>query len=253
MEYGICNLAVVPLRAEPNDRSEMVSQVLFGEAFEILEWKDKWVQITTAYDNYTGWIDRLQFVMLAHLAYKRLLQTPPPVTFGAVTQAWKIIDNTVVHLPAGASLAFLEGTTSYIGNQKFEIIGTIGDTNSILNIAKTFLNAPYLWGGRTHFGIDCSGFTQVVYKLRGIALKRDASQQAEQGELVDSVLKAKPGDLAFFNNPEGRITHVGIIMGGGKIIHASGKVKIDSIDTEGIYSEELKRHTHRLKAVKRYF
>ncbi|MGY4536865.1 hypothetical protein ACVW0P_001279 [Mucilaginibacter sp. UYNi724] len=253
MEYGICNLAIVPLRAEPNDRSEMVSQVLFGEAFEILEWKDKWVQITTAYDNYTGWIDRLQFVMLAHLAYKRLLQTPPPVTFGAVTQAWKIIDNTVVHLPAGASLAFLEGTTSYIGNQKFEIIGTIGDTNSILNIAQTFLNAPYLWGGRTHFGIDCSGFTQVVYKLRGIVLKRDASQQAEQGELVDSVLKAKPGDLAFFNNPEGRITHVGIIMGGGKIIHASGKVKIDSIDTEGIYSEELKRHTHRLKAVKRYF
>lgn len=253
MEYGICNLAVVPLRAEPNDRSEMVSQVLFGEAFEILEWKDKWVQITTAYDNYTGWIDRLQFVMLAHLAYKRLLQTPPPVTFSAVTQAWKIIDNTVVHLPAGASLAFLEGTTSYIGNQKFEIIGTIGDTNSILNIAQTFLNAPYLWGGRTHFGIDCSGFTQVVYKLRGIALKRDASQQAEQGELVDSVLKAKPGDLAFFNNPEGRITHVGIIMGGGKIIHASGKVKIDSIDTEGIYSEELKRLTHRLKAVKRYF
>ncbi|MEB0263326.1 MULTISPECIES: NlpC/P60 family protein [unclassified Mucilaginibacter] len=252
MEYGICNLSVVPLRAEPNDRSEMVSQVLFGEAFEILEWKDKWVQITTAYDNYTGWIDRLQFVMLGHLAYKRLVQTPPPVTFSAVTQAWKIIDNTVVHLPAGASLAFLEGTTSYVGNQKFEIIGTIGDTNSILNIAQSFLNAPYLWGGRTHFGIDCSGFTQVVYKLRGIALKRDASQQAEQGELVDSVLKAKPGDLAFFNNPEGRITHVGIIMGGGKIIHASGKVKIDSIDTEGIYSEELKRHTHRLKVVKRY-
>ncbi|MCO5934483.1 C40 family peptidase [Mucilaginibacter sp. RB4R14] len=252
MEYGICNLSVVPLRAEPNDRSEMVSQVLFGEAFEILEWKDKWVQITTAYDNYTGWIDRLQFVMLGHLAYKRLVQTPPPVTFSAVTQAWKIIDNTVIHLPAGASLAFLEGTTSYIGNQKFEIIGTIGDTNSILNIAQSFLNAPYLWGGRTHFGIDCSGFTQVVYKLRGIALKRDASQQAEQGELVESVLKAKPGDLAFFNNPEGRITHVGIIMGGGKIIHASGKVKIDSIDTEGIYSEELKRHTHRLKVVKRY-
>ncbi len=252
MEYGICNLSVVPLRAEPNDRSEMVSQVLFGEAFEILEWKDKWVQITTAYDNYTGWIDRLQFVMLGHLAYKRLLQTPPPVTFSAVTQAWKIIDNTVVHLPAGASLAFLEGTTSYVGNQKFEIIGTIGDTNSILNIAQSFLNAPYLWGGRTHFGIDCSGFTQVVFKLRGIALKRDASQQAEQGELVESVLKAKPGDLAFFNNPEGRITHVGIIMGGGKIIHASGKVKIDSIDTEGIYSEELKRHTHRLKVVKRY-
>lgn len=253
MEYGICNLAVVPLRAEPSDRSEMVSQVLFGEAFEILEWKEKWVQITTAYDNYTGWVDRLQVTTVGHLAYKRLLQNPPPVTFRAVTQAWKIFDNTIVYLPAGASLAFLEGTTSYIGSEKFEIIGEIGETNSIMNIAQSFLNAPYLWGGRTHFGIDCSGFTQIVYKMKGIALKRDASQQVEQGELVDSVLKGKPGDLAFFNNPEGRITHVGIIMGGGQIIHASGKVKIDKIDTEGIYSEELKRYTHRLKAVKRYF
>ncbi|RYY20695.1 MAG: SH3 domain-containing protein, partial [Sphingobacteriaceae bacterium] len=93
MEYGICNLAVVPLRAEPSDRSEIVSQVLFGEAFEILEWKEKWVQVATALDSYTGWIDRLQVVMLGHLAYKRLVQHPPPVTYRAVTQAWKIIDN----------------------------------------------------------------------------------------------------------------------------------------------------------------
>ena len=253
MEYGICNLAVVPMRAEPSDRSEMVSQILFGEAFEILEWKDKWVQVTTALDNYTGWIDRLQVVMLGHLAYKRLLQTPAPVSFRAVTQAWKIFDNTVVYIPAGSSLAFLEGTTSYIGDQRFEIIGEVGETDSVSNIARSFLNAPYLWGGRTHFGIDCSGFTQIVYKLKGIHIKRDASLQAQEGIVVDSVLKAVPGDLAFFNNDEGRITHVGIILGAGQIIHASGKVKIDSIDTQGIYSEELKRYTHRLKTIKRYF
>lgn len=253
MEYGICNLAVVPLRAEPSDRSEMVSQVLFGEAFEILEWKDKWVQITTAIDNYTGWIDRLQVVMLGHLAYKRLLQNPAPVTYRAITQAWKIIDNTVIYLPAGSSLAFLEGTTSYIGDQRYDIIGEIGETDSIANVARSFLNSPYLWGGRTHFGIDCSGFTQIVYKLQGINLKRDASMQAQEGTAVDSVLTAKLGDLAFFNNDEGRITHVGIILGAGKIIHASGKVKIDSIDTQGIYSDELKRYTHRLKIIRRYF
>jgi hypothetical protein len=253
MEYGICNLAVVPLRAEPSDRSELVSQVLFGEAFEILEWKEKWVQITTATDNYTGWIDRLQFTMLGHLAYKRLLQSPPPLTYRAVTQAWKINDNSILYLPAGSSLAFLEGTTSYIGNQKFEIIGEIGEEDTIANIARSFLNSPYLWGGRTHFGIDCSGFTQVVYKLRGISIKRDAALQAEDGEFVDSILKAKLGDLAFFNNEEGRITHVGIVLGGGQIIHASGKVKIDSVDTQGIYSEEFKRYTHKLKIVKRYF
>jgi hypothetical protein len=253
MEYGICNLAVVPLRAEPSDRSEMVSQVLFGEAFEILEWKDKWVQIITALDSYTGWIDRLQVVMLGHLAYKRLLQTPAPVTYRAVTQAWKIADNTVIYLPAGSSLAFLEGTTSYIGDQRYDIIGEIGEIDSVANVARSFLNAPYLWGGRTHFGIDCSGFTQIVYKLKGISIKRDASMQAQEGIAVDSLLTAKPGDLAFFNNDEGRITHVGIVLGAGKIIHASGKVKIDSIDTQGIYSDELKRYTHRLKVIRRYF
>jgi hypothetical protein len=252
MEYGICNLAVVPLRAEPSDRSEMVSQVLFGEAFEILEWKDKWVQITTALDSYTGWIDRLQVVMLGHLAYKRLQQTLPPVTYRPITQAWKIVDNSVVFLPAGSSLAFLEGTTSYIGNERFEIIGEIGETNNISNIAQSFLNAPYLWGGRTHFGIDCSGFTQIVYKMKDVFLRRDASLQAQDGTSVDSILKAKPGDLAFFNNDQGLITHVGILLGAGKIIHASGKVKIDLIDTQGIYSEELKRYTHRLKIIKRY-
>jgi hypothetical protein len=252
MEYGICNLAVVPLRAEPIERSEMVSQVLFGESFEILEWKDKWVQITTATDNYTGWIDRLQLSMLGHLAYKRMLQTPPPLTYRAITQAWKISDNSIIYLPAGSSLAFLEGTTSYIGNQKFEIIGEIGQTDTITNIAQSFLNVPYLWGGRTHFGIDCSGFTQAVYRLRGITLRRDASLQAEDGTLIDSVLKSKLGDLAFFEGSEERITHVGIILGNGKIIHASGKVKVDFLDAQGIYSEELKRYTHKLKVIKRY-
>ena len=253
MEYGICNLAIVPLRAEPSDRSELVSQLLFGEAFEITEWTEKWAKITTAADNYIGWVDRLQFTMLGHMAYKRLLQTRAPLTYKAITQAWKIIDNSVLYLPAGSSLAFLEGTTSYIGNQRFEIIGEIGETDNIANIAKSYLNAPYLWGGRTHFGIDCSGFTQVVYKLRGIQLNRDASQQAEQGTLVETLSKAKLGDLAFFDNAEGKITHVGILINNGQIIHASGKVKIDTIENKGIYSEELKRYTHNLKLIKRYF
>jgi len=252
MEYGICNLAIVPLRAEPSDRSELVSQLLFGEAFEITEWKEKWAKIVTAYDNYTGWVDRLQFTMLGHMAYKSLQQSPAPLTYRAVTQAWKISDNTVLYLPAGSSLAFLEGTTSYVGNQKFEIIGEIGEKDHLANFASSYLNAPYLWGGRTHFGIDCSGYTQVVFRLCGIKLLRDASLQAEQGTMVETLSQSKLGDLAFFNNPEGRITHVGILLNGGQIIHASGKVKIDTIDNEGIYSEELKRYTHKLNVIKRY-
>jgi hypothetical protein len=253
MEYGICNLAIVPMRAEPSDRSEMVSQLLFGEAFEVTEYNNKWAKILTAIDGYAGWIDRLQFAPLGHIAHKDLLRQPAPLTYRAVTQAWKIQDNSIVYLSAGSSLAFLQGTTSYVGNQKFEIIGEIGETDHIANIARSYLNAPYLWGGRTHFGIDCSGFTQVVYRLCGHIIKRDASMQATEGKQVENLAQTKLGDLAFFNNPDGKITHVGIILNNGQIIHASGSVKIDMIDNEGIWSEELKRYTHKLNSIKRYF
>ncbi len=251
MEYGICNLAIIPLRAEPSDRSEQVSQILFGEAFEILEWKERWVRVRTDLDNYEGWIGRLQFTMLGHIAYRSLKQVPPPITYRAVTQAWKKPDNTVLYLPVASSLVFLKGTTCHINNEKFEIIGEIGETEPIDITAKSFLNTPYLWGGRTHYGIDCSGLTQTVYRLQGIDLRRDAWMQAEQGETVDFLSEAKLGDLAFFDNEEGRITHVGILFGNGYIIHASGKVKIDSIDMQGIYSEDQRRHTHKLRIIKR--
>src|SRR5580698_3127875 len=187
MEYGICNLSIIPLRAAANEQSEQVSQVLFGEIFEIKEWKDHWVKIVTAYDNYTGWIGRLQFIMLGHLAFKRFKQTPPPLTYRPVTQAWKIANNSILYLPIGSSLAFLEGTTCHIGDEQFEIIGEIGETENLVVTATSFLNVPYLWGGRTHFGIDCSGFTQAVFKLFGVDIKRDASQQAEQGKPVESL------------------------------------------------------------------
>lgn len=251
MEYGICNLATIPLRAEASDTSEQVSQVLFGEMFEILEWKEKWVRIITSYDNYPGWIGRLQFIMVGHLAYRRFKQTPPPLTHRAVTQAWKIANNSILYLPIGSSLAFLEGTTCNMGDERFEIIGEIGENENLAVTAMSFLNAPYLWGGRTHFGIDCSGFTQAVYKLQGLQLLRDASQQATQGASVDSLNETKLGDLAFFENSEGKVVHVGIMLNHDKIIHASGKVKIDSIDEKGVYSEEMKRYTHKLTSVKR--
>jgi hypothetical protein len=251
MEYGICNLAVIPLRAEASDRSEQVSQILFGETFEILEWTERWAKVITTNDNYEGWIGRLQLAMLGHIAYKTLKQDPAPITYRAVTQAWKKPDNSVLYLPVGSSLAFLKGTTCQINNEQFEIIGEIGGTESFDITAKSFLNTPYLWGGRTHYGIDCSGFTQAVFKLRGIDLKRDAWMQAEQGAVVDFLAEAKLGDLAFFDNAEGKITHVGIMLNNEQIIHASGRVKIDHIDGQGIYSEELKRYTHKLRIIKR--
>jgi len=252
MEYGICNLAVIPLRAEPTERSEQVSQILFGEAFEITEWQERWVKVITATDNYEGWIGRLQFTTLGHIAYKTLQQNPAPITYRAVTQAWKKPDNSILYLPVGSSLVFLKGTTCHINNEKFEIIGEIGETEAIDITAKSFLNTPYLWGGRTHYGIDCSGFTQAVFKLQGIHLRRDASMQAEQGETVNFISEAKLGDLAFFDNEEGRITHVGIMLNSGQIIHASGRVKIDPIDSQGIFSDDQKRYTHKLRIIKRF-
>jgi len=251
MEYGICNLAVIPLRAEASDKSEQVSQILFGEAFEIAEWTERWVRVITANDSYEGWIGRLQFVMLGHIAYENLKNNPPPITRRAVTQAWKKSDNSVLYLPVGSSLVFLKGITSQIDNEQFEIIGEIGGTESLDITAKSFLNTPYLWGGRTHYGIDCSGFTQTVFKLQGIYLKRDAWMQAEQGVVIDFLAEARLGDLAFFDNEQGRITHVGIMLNNEHIIHASGRVKVDRIDSQGIYSEELKRYTHKLRIIKR--
>lgn len=252
MEYGICNLSVIPLRAEPAELSEMVSQVLFGEAFEILEWREKWVKIVTNIDNYTGWIGRTQFAMLGHVAWQQLQREKPQLSYGAVTQAWKKSDNTVLYLPIGSSMTFMEGNTCRIGNEKFEILGPKGDIETFQVTAKSFLNAPYLWGGRTHFGIDCSGFSQAVFRLHGINIKRDASQQAQQGRSVENIKKAQLGDLAFFINENDKITHVGIMLNKTQIIHASGRVKIDSIDEKGIYSEELKRYTHKLYSIRRF-
>jgi len=241
------------MRADADERSEQVSQLLFGEAFEILEWKENWVRIIAAHDGYKGWIARLQFAMLGHMAYQQLINNPPKLTYRPITQAWKIKDNSVLYLPAGSSLAFLNGTTCYMDREKFEIIGQIGENENIDVLARTYINTPYLWGGRTHFGIDCSGFTQIIYRMKGIALKRDASLQAEQGQTVGSLAEARMGDLAFFHNTAGKITHVGILLNGEQIIHASGKVKIDGIDDTGIYSDDLKRYTHQLSSIRRFF
>ena len=251
MEYGICNLAIVPLRAEPSSRAEMVSQILFGEVFEIMERKDEWIRIITTLDGYEGWLNYLQYISLSPAAYKKHQQKKVPLTYRPVTQAWKTADNSVVYLPVASSLSFLEGTICHIGSEYFEIIGEIGAKEDIADTAKSFLNAPYLWGGRTHMGIDCSGFVQAVYRLQGIILKRDAYLQAEQGQTVDFLQSAKLGDLAFFDNGQGHIIHVGMMLNNSQIIHASGRVKIDKIDDQGIFSGDLQKYTHKLRIIKR--
>jgi cell wall-associated NlpC family hydrolase len=252
MQYGISTLAIIPLRAEAGERSEMVSQLLFGETYQIMEWQEKWVKILTAFDNYEGWISRVQVSLINDEDYLTLQETPPTLTTQPLTIANKQTDNSLLYLPAGSSLPFYENGSSWIGNEVFGV-NDVGEAEKfIIATAKTYLNTPYLWGGRTHFGIDCSGFAQTVFKQHSIRIRRDASQQAEQGTVVDFLHSAQAGDLAFFDNTEGRIVHVGIMLDNEHIIHASGRVKIERIDDQGIYSDELKKHTHNLRIIKRY-
>jgi gamma-D-glutamyl-L-lysine dipeptidyl-peptidase len=253
MEYGIGNLAIAPLRAEGSERSEMVSQVLFGETFIINEWQENWVNITTTYDNYTGWIGKLLFKQISEAEFNDINKSKWPVTNSAVTWAFKKPEMALLYLPFGCTLPSFGGNECAIGDDHYlvpEMDEEVEDT--LIETAMQFLNTPYLWGGRTHFGIDCSGFTQAVFKLHGYQLNRDASQQVLQGEEV-SLGQAKAGDLAFFKNAEGKIIHVGILLGEDEIIHASGKVKIEQVDEQGIYSPEQGKHTHQLASVRRYF
>ncbi len=250
--FGICNLAIIPLRAEPNDRSEIVSQVLFGEHFEVLEELKQWRRIRMQYDDYEGWVDSKQFQTISEAAYQTLSKEPI-ILNGDLIDYISAPNNTLLPIPLGASLSFLSHND--INTAQFQFEGTktsgIQDKSKLINTAFLYLNAPYLWGGKTPFGIDCSGFTQMVYKLNGYHLFRDASQQAGQGEALSFIEESEPGDLAFFDNEEGSIIHVGIIMENNYIIHASGKVRIDRLDHLGIFNPETQKHTHKLRVIKK--
>lgn len=250
--FAICNLAIIPLRAEPSDRSEIVSQVLFGEHFEVLVVDKQWSRIKLQYDNYEGWVDTKQYQLISENSYKQLSKDAIILSSDLVEYV-STPNNILIPIPLGASLSFLNHSEINTENFDFEgmrVSGVKAKTD-IINTAFMYLNAPYLWGGKTPFGIDCSGFTQMVYKLNGYTLLRDASQQSTQGEALSFIEESETGDLAFFDNEEGNIIHVGIIMDNNYIIHASGKVRIDRLDHLGIYNAELNKHTHRLRVIKK--
>lgn len=250
--FGICNLAIIPLRFEPNDRSEIVSQVLFGEHFKILETQKQWSKIKLQYDGYEGWIDSKQCQIISTEQFD-LLSNAPIVLNADLIDYITAPANLLMPIPLAASLSFLNHEA--INCSKFDFEGTtttgIKDKNNLIQTSFLYLNAPYLWGGKTPFGIDCSGFTQMVYKLNGYKLLRDASEQAMQGEPLSFIEESEPGDLAFFDNDEGKIIHVGIMMENNYIIHASGKVRIDRLDHLGIYNGEINKHTHKLRVIKK--
>ena len=250
--YGICNLAIIPLRIEPSDRSEIVSQVLFGEHFEVLETQKQWAKIKLQFDNYEGWIDVKQYQQIIETDYVNLSKEAIILNSDLIEYI-TAPNNLLMPIPLGASVSFLSHTTINTSNYEFEGMKISGQKpkSNLINTAFMYLNSPYLWGGKTPFGIDCSGFTQMVYKLNGYQLQRDASQQASQGEALSFIEESEPGDLAFFDNEEGNIIHVGIIMDDNYIIHSSGKVRIDRLDHLGIYNAEINKHTHKLRVIKK--
>ena len=259
MRYGISNLSIVPVRSEPREKSEMCTQILFGEHYTILEEQSKWCQVKLALDGYEGWIDRIMVNEVDEETVSLLTEIPRIVTTDVFNIVQPLGDYTNFLIVAGSSLPHFEplSRTFQIGEVTYEIQGnsiataTIAVRERIIENALKYFNSPYLWGGRSPFGIDCSGFSQILYKMAGISIPRDAVQQSLLGDNLSFVEEALPGDLAFFDNEDGSIIHVGIIWEKNKIIHSSGKVRIDNVDHFGIYNIDTKRYTHQMRLMRR--
>ncbi len=254
--FTIITSPLIPVRAEASERSEMVTQVIFGQQIEILEIEDKWLHVRNLSDDYVGWISKAS-VSPKYFSEKatdtskfKAAKTPMVVCF-KTSSVEKII------LPGGSMLPPIK-------NDQFELLGEIyqiaqfepvytknNNGQHAVELALQFTNAPYLWGGKSLFGIDCSGLTQIVYSMLGVNLPRDASQQVEFGQVVDFLSEVEPGNLAFFQNEEGTIIHVGILANSHQIIHASGYVKKEIIDAQGIISSQTGEYSHQLRVIKR--
>ena len=237
-------ISVIPMRIEPSEQSEMCSEILFGEEIEIIEQLDKWSKIRSKRDNYEGFISN-NMLPRQKINFQESCIISTPIAYATVQGETPII------LPAG-SVVPEEGIT--FNNKLYKIKDEDYQKRNFCEIEKValqFLNAPYLWGGKTIFGIDCSGFVQTVFFICGRQLPRDASQQVALGTTVDFLTEAKTGDLAFFENENGKIVHVGILLNNHQIIHASGQVKISQIDNYGILSDSQNGYSHKLRIIKR--
>lgn len=258
MNYGISSLSIIPVRKEPSEQSEMITQILYGEHFIVHEIMLGWARVKLAFDGYEGWIDMKMITPLMEKTYNKIENAP----FAVTTDIFNIIpinaeQNTMI--VAGSTLpcwrpnlkefSIQSEVYQHKGNITYRKPANIRKV--LIDQALKYFNAPYLWGGRSPLGIDCSGFTQIIYKMIGHAIPRDTGQQVHIGTAISFLEETKPGDLAFFDNEEGRIVHVGIIWEKNKIIHASGKVRIDNVDQFGIFNVDTKRYSHQMRVMKR--
>jgi cell wall-associated NlpC family hydrolase len=279
--YAICLLDIVPIRREASDKSEQVSQLRFGEIFEVKEVSEnkKWSKISTYFDNYEGWVDSLQVYEISKEyfeAYQKNINKHKIVSnIQASCYELDTKKNIVdaVHLSKGAVLPFFwikedkknhlkprNKTFFEVDSKTFWYKGNVFDsteisTQTLISRALAYKNIPYLWGGRSFFGADCSGFVQEVFKSFSKFIPRDAYQQAEVGELISDFKNIQTGDLVFFQR-ENRVIHVGIAWfqkKSLKIIHARGKVRVDMLRPEGIWDAERAEYSHYLHSIRRIF
>lgn len=259
MKYGIAILSIIPIRKAPKEQSEMISQILFGETYTIHESINDWLKIKLHFDNYIGWISKNMVHYISEEEFEKINLSDVFVSTEPVNKV-VCVKNSPQQIVAGSSFPafhkedknfYIEGIKCVFTGQ-YSIVNKNEIRTSLTHQAKKYLNTPYLWGGRSPFGIDCSGFTQIVYKIHGINILRDASQQITQGAKIESLEKADMGDLAFFQNREGKITHVGMLISKTEIIHASGHVRIDKIDEKGIINSETNEYSHFLREFRTY-
>jgi cell wall-associated NlpC family hydrolase len=252
MSLLVCIVPVCPVRSGPSHRSEQISQLLFGEMADAIESNGDFLRIRCSYDGYEGWCQASQVASTPgdNAEFANLLSAE------WITEIQ--LNGKSMQIPFGSSLSLFNDGRATIDNYEAVYTGEVWNTsNAVYNaanleaLAYKFLNTSYLWGGKSVFGVDCSGFCQTVFKFFGIALLRDAWQQATQGDLVGFLQESRCGDLAFFDNAEGKITHVGILLNGETIIHSSGRVRIDPIDSAGIINTETGQRTHQLRVIKR--
>lgn len=255
MKKGICQVVLSPGRAEPADQSEIKMQLMFGDLVNIIEVRNNWTQVEMVKYQYTCWCDTKHFAILMDKEFDEILNKKE-VRVADITSSIRNTKNgELTHLVRGCLLPNFNDCILTFAGQEYQFLGNTNENFEltrvhIVSTSLEYLNSPYLWGGNSPYGIDCSGITQVVYALYGIQIPRDAKDQGTVGKTINFLEEAMPGDLVFFDNIDGVITHVGILIGDGKIIHASGHVRVDKIDHQGIYREDFGRYTHKTRIIK---
>nr|WP_314558917.1 C40 family peptidase [uncultured Capnocytophaga sp.] len=243
--YGICHLSIVPVRLEPHEGAEMHTQLLFGELLQVIDKEENWSYVRLLFDNTEGWISNNQFTEISDKDYRKTLKKKEKYAHRQLTKLrLKTEAGVFLHIPKGATFSHNHLLHTSQSTQRPTSVGVVAT-------ALEYLNVPFLAGGKTPFGIDAAGLVQMVFKLNGIHLPRTAEKQAACGTALSFLEESEAGDLAFFDDEEGNIIHVGILLGDNKIIHSFGKVRIDRLDHIGIFNNELRNYTHQLRLLKK--